>query len=299
MRKAFALFAVAAIAALTGCMDQRADIRPVREAKEALFRVNSNLAKIDRPLNCKGTVSLRFRDTAGKQQVFIGNPVAIHVGQPQCLRFDVKSLAGSVGRMGSNDDFYWMWVTAGDTQKMWWGTWAALKSGRARRVAVNPRQLLDAWLMQPLPAELPDGTKPILIAEGFMGRQRRLLFPAMNSENWPAIQREVFLDPDPPYQPTRVIDRRPDGEIFMDARLGRFTPLDDTGADAPLTARSFDVDWPLGGAVMSLSLDSVRFYDAEAPFCEFDPSAKDAFKGEKECLDEPAARLSPDLGGVN
>lgn len=300
MRNVAAAFAILTIAGLIGCADQRAEIRPVREAKEALLRVNSNLSRIDRPLNCKGSVSLQFRDTAGKQQAFFGNPVAIHVGQPQCLRFDVKSLAGSVGRMGSNDDFYWMWVTLGDTRKMWWGTWSAVKSGRARRVAVNPRQLLDAWLMQPIPEELPNGTKPILIAEGRDGRQRRLLFPVMNSENWPAIQREVFLDPDPPYQPVRVIDRRPDGEIYMDAKLARFTPIDDAGADAPLTARSFDVVWPLGGAVMTLSLDSVAFHSSDVPFCDFDPSQRGVFDGEVECLDEPAVRpLSPDVGGVN
>src|SRR5262245_56401263 len=268
---AAALLAAAAVLALTGCFaEPRAEIRPAREAKEALTRINANLARIDRPLNCKGTINrLSFRDTSGKEQSFALNPVSIHVDRPQCLRLDVKAITGSVGRIGSNDDYYWMWVTAGDTRKMWWGTWAAVQSGRARRVAVNPRQLLDAWLMQPLPEQLPNGTKPILLAEGAEFRQRRLVFPALDAEGWPGIQREIHLDPDPPDQPTRIVDRRPDGQVFMDARLGRFVPLDDAGPDAPLTARSFDVDWPIGGARLSLSLDSVRFYDGDAPFCEF------------------------------
>ena len=299
MRNAAVLLVVAGAIALTGgCVEPRAEIRPAREAQEALARINANLARIDRPLNCKGTiVSLRFRDTSGNQQSFALNPVSIHLGRPQCLRLDVKAITGSVGRIGSNDDYYWMWVTAGDTRKMWWGTWGALRSGRARRVAVNPRQLLDAWLMQPILEELPNGTKPILLAEGRDFRERRLVFPVLNSENWPGIQREIHLDPDPPYQPTRVIDRRADGEIFMDARLGQFVPLDDAGPDAPLTARRFDVRWPIGGAVLSLTLDSVRFYEGDAPFCEFDPRD---FEGEAECLDEsPGRPLAPELGGVN
>lgn len=284
------------VSLMAGCPPQaagRAEIRPLREAKEAIFRINDNLSRIDRALNCQGIVSMRFRDTQNKEHVFFGNPTTILVDQPQCLRFDVRSIAGSIGRMGSNDDYYWMWVTAPDTRKMWWGTWAALREGRARRVAVNPRQLLDAWLMQPLPESLPNGTRPLLLVEGEV---RRLLFPVLNKENWPSIQREVYIDPNPPYMPIRVVDRRPDGEIYMDARLDRFKPIEDAGPAAPLTARSYDVKWPLVGAVMTLSLDSVSYHQSDIPFCDLDPSDPESFDGERESLDEPARRIEPLVG---
>jgi hypothetical protein len=57
------------------------------------------------------------------------------------------------------------------------------------------------------------------------------------------------------------------------------------------------VNWPIGGAYLSLTLDSVRYYEGEAPFCEFNPRD---FDGETECLDEsPARPIAPELGGVN
>ncbi|MBI5866424.1 MAG: hypothetical protein HZB38_18290 [Planctomycetes bacterium] len=287
-------FLLASLMAAAGCNGHsNVEIRPVNEAKEALFRINQNLGKLDRPLSCKGIVSMRFRDTEGREHIFFGNPTTIIVEQPQSLYFDVKSLAGSVGRMGSNDEHYWMWVTLPDLRKVWWGTWDALRAGRARRVAVDPRSLLDAWLMKPLPETLPDGTKPLLLAEGDL---RRLVFPVLNSEGWPMVQREVYYQADAPGIPTRIVDRRRDGEIYMDARLGRFVAVDETGPGGPQTARSFSVRWPIGGATLDLSLDSVRFRESDTPFCEFDPAS---FDGESECLDQPVASLQPRLGDVH
>lgn len=295
---ALSLVTLALAALVTGCdhagKTVEFEVRPSHEAREAVARVNSNLSRIDRALDCRGIVSLTFNDTNGRTHRFIANPTVIIVEQPRCLYFDVKSIAGSIGRMGSNDDAYWMWVTAGDTRKMWWGTWAALDQGRARRVAVNPRQLLDAWLIGPIPEKMPDGTKPLLVEST---GERRLIFPVLDKDGYPSLRREIFLDLNPPHMPVRIVDRRADGEVYMDARLSNYVRLDSDPSAGPYTAREYKVVWPLGGAKMDLSLDRVRYRTKEEPFCEFDPAAPGAFDGDVETLDESAPRrVDPELG---
>lgn len=257
---------------------------PPRDAREAMERINANLAKIEGTLYCKpALVSFRFRDANGADRRFIGHPAAVIFEAPQCLYFDIKSsLAGSVAHIGSNQEHYWLWIDIPETRKLWHGRWEALRRGNARRMAVPPNQLLDALMMRRLPERLPGASKPLLRIEG---NDHRLVFLGLDAAGWPYAKREFVLDPKPPYMPLEIIDRLSDGRVVMHAHLKSYQPIKGTGPDGPYTARRYAVYWELDQAEMRLDFSNVRYRTKELPFCDF----PDSWEGEIESLDEPPA----------
>lgn len=273
----------ALLALLGGCNGRQIGGIPPRDAREALARINANLARIERALYCRATTSFRFRDANGVDRRFLFQPATVIFEAPRCLYFDIKhSLGGSVAHIGSNDEHYWLWVDIPDSRKLWYGTWAALEEGRARRLSVPPNQLLDALMFRPLPERLPDGLRPVLHVAG---DDQRLLFLELDSADWPRTRRELVLDPRPPYMPVEIIDRLPDGRVAMHAYLSDYRPVRGSGPDGPYTARRFVVYWELDEAEMRLDLNDVRYRTRDIPFCEFPAD----WQGEVELLDEPPA----------
>ena len=269
------------LAIVTGCTNARIEVRPPVEAQQALDRINANLQKIDGALYCKpALVSFRFRDSEGGDRRFVGHPATVIFEAPSCLYFDIKSpLAGSVARIGCDDERYWLWIDVSDTRKLWYGTWEALRAGGARRIAVPPDRLLDAMMMRPLPLEMSQAGRPLLLASK---KESRLVFLADDSQNWPFAEREFVLDDKAPYMPLEIIDRLADGEVVMHAYLSGYKPVSGTGANGPYTPRKYVVYWPADGAEMRLDLSNVRYREKDTPFCDF----PDGWQGEVEILDE-------------
>lgn len=264
-----------------GCNGVRIEPLPPRDAREAIARINDNLSRIRGALYCPGRASFRFRDTEGRDRDFPSQKATVIFEAPRCLYFDIKhSLVGSVAHIGSNHDDYWFWIDIQDKRKLWRGSWQALDEGRARHVEgiPPPSQLLDALMMRPLPEQLPDGSKPLLLIGG---NQRRLLFLGLDELDWPFAQRELVLDANPPYLPVEIVDRLRDGRVAMRARLKGYKPVRDAGRNGPYTARRFDVDWEIDQAQMRLELSDVRYRTRDVPFCE----SPDGWEGEVDSLD--------------
>lgn len=253
---------------------------PPRDAREAMARINHNLEKIEGALSCPALASFRFRDANGSDRRFIGHRATVIFEAPRCLYFDIKhALGGSVARIGSNDERYWLWVDAPEKRKLWHGRWDVLEAGNARPLAVPPDQLLDALMLRPLPICLDDTLKPLLQING---NDHRLLFIGLGEDGWPCARRELVLDPKPPYMPLEIIDRQWDGQVAMHAHLSKYRPVKNAGADAPWTARKYVVYWELDQAEMRLDFATVRYRDKNLPFCEF----PDGWDGEIESLDD-------------
>jgi len=275
----------------TGCPNTGVRPTPPRDARQALERINANLAKIHGALYCKALTSFRFRDQNGRDRRFIAQPATVIFERPRCLYFDIKhGLGGSVARIGSNDEQYWLWIDTPETRKLWHGQWDLLRAGRARELAIPPDQLLDALLLRPLPDELPGTTKPLLLKDG---DAPRLLYPAAGRDGWPYVKRELRLDPRPPYMPLEIIDRLADGRVAMRAYLKSYRPVAGTGREGPQTARRYVVYWEVDQAEMRLDFSDVRYRTKETPFCEF-PYAWD---GDIESLDKPPAPDVSKAGG--
>jgi hypothetical protein len=258
---------------------------PFRDARAAMRHVNDNLTKIDGALYCNSSalVSFRFRDAEERDRRFIGHPTTVIFEAPRCLYFDIKhSLGGSVAHIGSNDERYWVWVDTPELRKLWWGYWDDEDGGRSSGgLPIPPGLLLDALLMRPLPESVPGGLPPLMID----GNTCRLLFQRLGQDGWPYVAREMVLDKRPPYQPVEIIDRLSDGRVVMQARIGKYRPVKDTGKDGPQTARHYVVHWPLNEAEMRLDLGRVRYRTKDVPFCEF----PEYWQGEMEQIDAPPA----------
>jgi hypothetical protein len=252
-----ALTLVLLLVALTGCPPPAG--QAPRSRREALQRVNGNLRELHRPLQCKALVSFSFRDADGRRQRFIGHEARLIYQAPRYLLFDVdQALAGRIAQFGSNDERYWVWVEP-EVNKMWWGHWEQADLGHVRRLPVPPNELFDALMLRPLPETLAGSPLPILRLEG---DDHRLLFLRLDAGGTTTGLREVRLDSHPPYMPVEMIDRLPDGQIAMHARLGNYRPV---GDDGPWTPRRYVVNWPLTEAEMRLDILRARFRDEELP----------------------------------
>lgn len=264
---------------LCGCPPQNGGVPP-RDAREAMARIESNYAKVRGALAASALVSARLRDADGRDHRFIAQSASLAYEKPRCLYFDIKNtLGGSVARIGSNAERYWMWVDVPEARRLWWGSWRAMEEGAARRMAIPPDQLLDVLLLAAPPDAVGGGLHPLL---EIRGHEQRLLFLALDEDGWPYAQREMTLDPRPPYLPLRIVDFDATGGVRLDAELGGYAPLDEAGADAPHVPRRYVVRWPVEQSELRVDLQRVRYRTNELPFCEFPKS----WNGEVESLDE-------------
>lgn len=284
------------LVALCGCpptdrplFERPESARPPMDRREALLRVNGNLGQIQQALQCKALVSFSFQDEKGKQQRFIGHEASLVFLPPQNLLFDVRTLAGVVAQFGSSADRYWVWIEP-ELNKMWWGEWRTTSDGAARRLPIAPNELLDALMLRPLPESLQGGLLPLLrVVDG----DQRLLFVRIGPDRQPSGWREVRLDPRPPYQVLEIVDRLPDGELVMHARLSDYRRV---GANGPYTPRGYVVNWPLNRAEMRLDITRAEFRpDLPVEVFEF-PAG---WKGAQERIDTPTTHPAPPPAPVN
>lgn len=244
---------------IAGC---RSEMRTI-DVQHALTRVNENINKISAPLMYKpAVVSFRFRDERGKSHRFNWYPAVIIYQPPRCLYFDIKNnMNASVARVGSNDSAYWMWIEP-ELNKMWWGEWDRERTGD-QRLPVQPAEVLAALALRPLDIGREGAGEPELdLAHG----NPKLIYREQAGEGARYVSREVVLDRYEPGLPIRIIQRRSDGAITMDASLTKYARV---GVDGPYTPRQYLVKWPLDGAEMALDISGAQLRPEQAPFCVF------------------------------
>lgn len=282
-RIAFRIAAIATAgvitALLTGC-PQADRLDAPGSARQAMERIDANYARISAPLQCDATVSFSFLDDQKVKRRFILHPATIIFGAPKCLYFDVKTtLGGSVARLGSNDERYWLWLDTPDYRKLYWGTWEALEESRARPLPIPPDQLLDVLMLRSLPDLLVGGMRPLLRSDP--KSDDRLLFSEFDEDGWPRLQREVILNTQSPYLPARIIDRDATGRVRMDAAIEQYVEVEKSGG---YIARRYVIDWPIDDATLRIDFSHVKLRTTPLlGVCDFPR----AWNGNVEPLDEP------------
>lgn len=241
---------------IVGCVcppGAKIEYRPPADACEALQRVQTNLSQLAQaPLLAKGTVYFKYIDADGGSHSYYER-AALLFYPPRSLRFDItSSLAGSVARVGSNDELFWMWVEP-DVSTMWWGQWANIERIDRGRLPLSPDQLLEALMLNPPPTRLPDGVPPLLQVRG---ADLRLVYQVLDADDWPAVVQELAVDPKPPHQVLEVVMRDAAGQIVMRAELSDYRRVGDGG---PYTALNYRVLWPRDKAELRLDFGSVEF----------------------------------------
>jgi hypothetical protein len=257
-----------ALVLLTGCPPPRAPGVAPQSEQQALARVNENLSQINGPVQYNGYASFRFRDSAGKDRRFLGQETVLIFAQPHDLRFDIRSLSGTIAQFGSNNERFWLWIEP-EVKKLWWGGWANLGQSK-NRLPLPADDLIDSLMLRPLPTTQANGSPPRL---RHTGGKYYLVY-----ERGPGT-REIQLDPSPPYQPTEIIDRLPDNRIEMRSILSNYHQI---GGAGPYTPHKYVIYWPQDQAEMRLDVRRAVFRpDLPAEAFAF-PSG---WQGETEELD--------------
>lgn len=250
---------------LIGCNGaDRRDMIPPRDVAEVLKRINENMPTGQTALYCTGLVSIRFRDANQTTRRFIAQPMTLIFRPERCLYFNIKnSLAGSLARIGSNDDRYWLCVDDSDFRKMWWGDWAAADATAGDDLPVPPNDLFDALMLRPLIDDAAEGPTPYLRV---IGNDHRLIYVRTDDELRTTGVREIVVSPTAPYLPREIIDRSPDGRIVMHAKIENWQAIGDSRTR---TARRYVVEWPLRDAELRIDIEAAKFRLDQPPFCEF------------------------------
>lgn len=250
---------------LCGCNGaHRGDIVPPRDVAEALERVNSSVHTDDVALYCTGLVTIRFRDSNQTQRRFFAQPMTLIYRPERCLYMNIKSsLAGSLARIGSNDERYWLCVDDVDFRKMWWGVWSEAAHAREEDIPVPPDDLFDALMLRRLSPTSIGGVSPYIRIEN---DDHRLIYVRIDEHRNTVGVREIVLDPAAPYLPREIIDRSPDGEVLMRAALSGWRTI--TGSRS-WTARRYVIEWPFRDAELRIDIDSAKLRPDQPPFCEF------------------------------
>jgi hypothetical protein len=235
---------VPALVLLTGCPRPRPPGIAPHDEQQALARVNDNLAQIRAPVQYKGYASFHFRDAEGKSRRFIGQEAALIYAQPHDMRFDIRSLAGTIAQFGSNNERFWLWIEP-EVKKLWWGSWA--QCGVANRLPLPANDLIDSLMLRPLPATQANGSPPRLRRSG---HDYYLVYERDGGT------REFRLDPSPPYQPVEIIDRLPDNRIQMRSELSNYRRI---GGDGPYTPHKYAIYWPQDEADMRFDVRRAVF----------------------------------------
>lgn len=278
---------VVLLGAAAGCPPARVGVPP-RDAEDALLRISDNLSGLGAPLICKGLVSFRFRDESGNMRRFIAHPTTIVFRSPQSLYFDIKdAIGGSVARIGSNNERYWIWIDVPDSRRLMWGEWSRVAELPPERIPLPPGDLLDALCLRPPGAGVL--SSPFVLRRGESDEwDQRLVQLRMDAVGRPVALREVRLDPEPPYQPIRILDRGPDGKIVMDAEVGQYRRVGDGG---PFIPRRYVVTWPVRDAELRLDVGDAVLRPEMPDVFEFPRQ----FSGRVDALDDPPLPpLSPD-----
>jgi hypothetical protein len=267
--------AAALLAIVGGCCGRSGGVGdPPRDAEHALERANQHLGRLTGTVQSRALVSFSFRDGNGTMRRFIGHDAAMIFRAPRCLIFDVRSLGGTIAQFGSNDARYWVWIEP-DTPRLWWGRWDSGPPDPDRRLPIAPGDLLDALMLRPLPAALPNSLGALLRVDG---GDHRLLY-VRHVAGYAVGLREIRLQPTPPHLPAEIVDRGADGRVLMHAEIGRYEAAGPGGTRVP---RRYVIRWPADEAELRIDFTSVRLTELE-DFCDF-PSG---FRGAVEQIDAP------------
>lgn len=279
--------------ASTGCPPPREHRfeRPT-EARDAVANMEEHLGAPDVAIQSRALVTFKFRDRDGRSRSFIGQPATVIFESPRCLYFDIKNaLAGSVARIGSNDQQYWIYIDLPEQRQLWYGTWDALLAGAARRMIVAPNDLLDSMLVGGVPLRIGSGPKPLLETDPAT-KKRYLLYLDLDGRGWPFVAREIELANTSPTMPARIIDRNAKQEVLMDARFSQFRAVQGLAGRSLMLPHRYVILWPTDNAEMRLDLDGFEVRDRDLPFCEF----PEGWQGPRENLDFPSVSGAFDDG---
>ena len=219
--------------------------RPVREIVRT---INANAARLDRALWSNNVdVTTRFHDEKGKVHTFDLEGSLLYRA-PMSLRLDLAhGLGERVMQVGSNNEEYWVWI-APEVRRMWWGYHR--NSGRecARRLIVQPSEVICALGLSGLPRGEPGLIGPMRLK----GKTHDILqYWRLNEAGEYQPAREYRVDRSAPHLVRLVVFRDDYGDFEVTAYLDEYAPAWQGG---PLIPHLINVKSHRNGDEFTLSI---------------------------------------------
>ncbi len=216
---------------------------------QAVETINDNNRRIIGVLKAEGRVIARVRTSKDRVRTFDLEGILIYA-PPDHLRFTLKhDLGGDQLIVGANDSQYWFHdLTAGEPPKV--RSLDHLVNGRDSEFPVQPRQIIEAIGLSPLPdgAEPHPMRRPVQRVES---EHQQLLLLDYDDSGAPRLEKEYWLARSDPRLVRRIIFRDAMGRVEMESQLSQHQPLGDIG---PLVPFHITVDWPLEGSLIEFSI---------------------------------------------
>jgi hypothetical protein len=199
--------------------------------------INSNNAQIDRPLYASPVqVSAKFIDDRGRPHSYILEG-GLLVRCPSDFRLDLRhSLSEPVMQVAANADEFWLWIRP-EAATYWWGRFANVGKPCMDPMPLRPDELADVLGMRPLPTASDGAVGPARI---FGERYDRLIYLRKENDAY-AVEREYWVEREPPYLIRLILFRDAVGRRGMNAFLDDYRPAWTGG---PLVAHKISVYWP-------------------------------------------------------
>ena len=251
--RALVLTAGVALAALVvGCPPRAPVALEPLPLQQAAGIVNRNLEAIPGTLRATGTVSGHVTTPAGRRVHFTLDGFLIYLG-PRCLRFDLKSLAGTEMLFGSNETHYW-YYSRRDDESYYCRRHDPTETLANAGIPLNPAQLIDALGLTPilLAPAVPVEAEPI---QRVVAESQQLLFVVTDAEGRRHIEKEYWVERYAPRLVRQVQFRDADGVVIMESRLEGYKLL---AEDGPWLPRVVEADWPTSGVQMRFRISRWR-----------------------------------------
>jgi len=239
-------------ALLLGCPPRAPIALEPLPLQQAAGIVNRNLEAIPGTLRATGTVTGHVTTPAGRRVHFTLDGFLIFLG-PRCLRFDLKSLAGTEMLFGSNDTHYWYYSRRDDE------SYYCLRHDPGETLAdagipINPAQLIDALGLTPIPLApaSPVEAEPI---QRVVAESQQLLFVVAGADGRRRLEKEYWVERYAPRLVRRVQFRDEHGVIVMESMLEGYEPL---AEDGPWLPRAIEANWPTSGVQLRFRVSRWR-----------------------------------------
>lgn len=215
--------------------------RPPRSTDEIVEAINSNSARFDRPLYAPtAAVSATVVDPRGASHVYNLDGTVL-IRPPAEFRMDLRpALGDAVLQAAANTEEYWAWIVP-ELSTYWWGRFENVGKPCSETVPLRPDQLAAVLGMRPLPTGAADEVGPMRM----WGDEYDRLIYARTSSTGHRLEREYWVERQPPYMVRLVLFRDEFGRRAMSAALDDYR---EAWPGGPLAPHSISVIWPPRGS---------------------------------------------------
>lgn len=269
---------------LCGCPPPQVGVRgtapaaAVRETSEIVQTVQSNAAKVDRPLWSNSvTVMARFKDERGASHVH-NLEGSMLFRKPRDLRIDLRpGLGDRFMGIGSNDDDYWVWIEP-ELGAMRWGRHRYSGKPCAEKIPVRPDELAALLGF----GGLPEAKEGLVGPVRQFGSQFDILFYARLGDDgrW-LLDRKYYVERVPPFLVRVVNFYDPQGRAIMSALLDDYRMA---WAAGPMVPHKVHILWPRDNAAFNLEALKIEGRSQVAPKAFARPTQAELPAGVREII---------------